>query len=232
MSSLTLSSPDPLLLLENVSRSYDGPNGSFFAVQDVSLSILSGECIAITGRSGSGKSTLLNLIAGLDVPTRGRLLLDGVDMRALDDAGLTRLRREKIGMVFQFFNLLSTLTVRENVMLPGRLARRPLRELEAAADELLAAMDLAHRAKSTPETLSGGEMQRCAVARALIHRPRLLLADEPTGNLDSRSAEQVMELLLRLPRERGTSLLLVTHGEEIASRADRRLVMRDGRLSP
>ena len=220
----------PVLDLHGVSRSFAGPNGPVYAVREVSFTLRAGEYAAVTGRSGSGKSTLLNLIAGLDTPTAGRLLLDGQDLRALEDAGLTRLRREKIGLVFQFFNLLSTLTVRENVMLPGRLARRPERELRADADALLGAMDLLHRADSTPETLSGGEMQRCAVARALVHRPRILLADEPTGNLDSRSAEQVLDLLLSLPRERSASLLLVTHSAEIAARADRRFVMRDGAL--
>ena len=224
------SSTNPLLELEGVSRSFQGPNGPFHAVREVSLRLAPGESIAITGRSGSGKSTLLNLIAGLDTPTAGALRLDGVDLRALDDAGLTRLRRDRIGLVFQFFNLLSTLTVRENVVLPGRLAGRPDRALRAEADALLTAMDLLHRADATPETLSGGEMQRCAVARALIHRPRLLLADEPTGNLDTRSAEQVLDLMLTLPRERGTAVLIVTHSEEVAARADRRFTMSDGRL--
>ncbi|MBW3624769.1 MAG: ABC transporter ATP-binding protein [Armatimonadetes bacterium] len=222
----------PLLLLEGVSRSFQGPQGPFHAVRDVRLALSPGECVAITGRSGSGKSTLLNLIAGLDAPTSGRLLLDGIDLGALNDAGLTRLRREKIGLVFQFFNLLSTLTVRENVVLPGRLAGRNERELKSDANALLQAMDLSPRADATPETLSGGEMQRCAVARALIHRPRLLLADEPTGNLDTRSAEQVLDLMLTLPRERGTAVLIVTHSAEVAARADRQLVMRDGVLRP
>jgi putative ABC transport system ATP-binding protein len=221
----------PLLLLDNVSRSFQGPNGPFHAVRDVSLTLAPGECVAITGRSGSGKSTLLNLIAGLDAPTGGRMELDGIDLRRLDDAGLTRLRREKIGLVFQFFNLLSTLTVRENVVLPGRLAGRPPKELRADADALLGAMDLLPRADSTPETLSRAEMQRCAVARALIHRPRLLLADEPTGNLDTRSAKQVLDLLLTRPRERGAAVLIVTHSEEVAGRADRRLTMSDGILA-
>jgi putative ABC transport system ATP-binding protein len=230
MSSSPSPTPEPLLRLQNVSRSFEGPNGPVYAVRDVSMTLAAGECVAITGRSGSGKSTLLNLIAGLDVPTAGTLLLDGRDMRALDDAGLTRLRREKIGLVFQFFNLLSTLSVRENVMLPGRLARRPEQAIRADADALLSAMDLSHRADATPETLSGGEMQRCAVARAPIHRPRLLLADEPTGNLDTRSAEAVLDLMLRLPRERGAALLLVTHSAEVAALADRRLVMSDGIL--
>jgi putative ABC transport system ATP-binding protein len=224
-------SDPPLLVLENVSRSFRGPQGEFHAVRDVSLALRAGEVAAITGRSGSGKSTLLNLIAGLDTPTAGRLALDGTDLRALDDAGLTRLRRDRIGLVFQFFNLLSTLTVRENVVLPGRLAGRAGKELNAEADALLGAMGLQHRADATPETLSGGEMQRCAVARALIHRPRLLLADEPTGNLDSSSAEQVLELMLTLPRERGTAVLIVTHSDEVAARADRRFVMSDGALS-
>jgi putative ABC transport system ATP-binding protein len=218
--------------LENVSRCFDGPNGSIYAVRDVSFSLQEGESLAITGRSGSGKSTLLNLIAGLDVPTEGRIALDGQDLSRLNDDGWTRVRREKIGLVFQFFNLLSTLTVRENVILPGRLARREDRRLREDADALLSAMDLLHRADATPETLSGGEMQRCAVARALIHRPRLLLADEPTGNLDTRSAEQVLSLLMQLPRERGTALILVTHSEETAKRVDRRVTMEDGFLLP
>jgi len=226
----TMNESAPLLLLENVSRSYEGPNGLFHAVKNVSLALQAGEYVAITGRSGSGKSTLLNLIAGLDTPTGGRLLLDNTDLRTMNDAELTRIRRDKIGLVFQFFNLLSTLSVRENVMLPGRLARRNEHELRKRADFLLETMDLTHRADATPETLSGGEMQRCAVARALILNPRLLLADEPTGNLDTRSAEQVLKLMISLPREMGTSLLLVTHSPEVAALADRQLHMTDGEL--
>jgi len=221
---------ESLLILDRVSRAFEGPHGAVYAVRDVSMAVCPGEFVAVTGPSGSGKSTLLNLIAGLDTSTGGRILLDGEDLGRLDDSGLTRIRRDTIGLVFQFFNLLSTLTVRENIMLPGRLSRRPERELRKDADDLLRAIDLDHRADATPETLSGGEMQRCAVARALIHRPRLLLADEPTGNLDSRSAEQVLSLMLRLPRARGAALLLVTHSAEIASRADRRFAMRDGAL--
>ncbi|HEY3284499.1 MAG TPA: ABC transporter ATP-binding protein [Armatimonadota bacterium] len=220
-----------VLSLDDVSRSFEGPEGPIQVVSGVSFELPRGATVAITGRSGSGKSTLLNLCAGLDSPTSGRLLVEGEDLDTMGDAQLTLLRRHKVGLVFQFFNLLSTLTLRENVMLPGRLAGRPIAELRREANELLDLMELSHRASSTPEVLSGGEMQRCAVARALIHRPALVLADEPTGNLDSHSAARVLDLLVALPAERGAALLLVTHSPEVAARADRHLRMSDGEIS-
>src|SRR5205823_12633106 len=182
------------------------------------------------GRSGSGKSTLLNLIAGIDRPTGGQVWVGDQDLAALDDDALTRLRRERLGIVFQFFNLLTTLDVRENVALPLLLEGVKEREAFARADELLEAVGLTARARSRPATLSGGEMQRAAIARALIHRPALLLADEPTGNLDSRSAAIVLELIARLAAEAGAAVILVTHSAEAAARAERVLEMHDGQL--
>jgi ABC-type lipoprotein export system ATPase subunit len=213
-----------------VSKLYRQNGNDVVALQSVDLEVPAGEFLAVTGRSGSGKSTLLNLVAGIDLPSEGELRVDGRDLAAMDDATLTRFRRDTIGIVFQFFNLLSTLNVRENVALPSLLAGRRERVVLKDADHLLEQVGLADRARSRPHTLSGGEMQRVAIARALLHRPRVLLADEPTGNLDSRSADQVLALMRRLASEVGATVLLVTHSREAAAVADRVLEMRDGRF--
>ncbi len=217
-----------MLRLITVSKLYDG---GVTAVDRVSLELCERQFVAVMGRSGSGKSTLLNLIAGIDRPTSGEIWVGDRNIAALEDDALTRLRRERLGIVFQFFNLLTTLDVRENVALPLLLEGVREREAFKRADALVEAVGLRARAHSRPSTLSGGEMQRAAIARALIHRPVLLLADEPTGNLDSRSAAAVLELMRQLSAEVGAAILLVTHSVEAAASADRVLEMCDGRLT-
>jgi putative ABC transport system ATP-binding protein len=216
-----------LLRLIDVSKVYDR---GVTAVDHVSLEVPERQFVAVMGRSGSGKSTLLNLIAGIDRPSSGEIWVGDWNLAALDDDALTRLRRDRLGIVFQFFNLLTTLDVRENVALPLLLEGVGEREAFVRADELLEAVALTARARSRPSTLSGGEMQRAAIARALIHRPALLLADEPTGNLDSRSAAVVLGLIARLAAEANAAVILVTHSAEAAARAERVLEMHDGQL--
>jgi putative ABC transport system ATP-binding protein len=182
------------------------------------------------GPSGCGKSTLLHLCGAMDLPTSGRVLVDGVDVSGLDDDALTRLRRERIGFVFQFFNLLPTLTIAENVTLPLLLAGRPEREARRRALELVDRVGLGARAGHYPQQVSGGEMQRAAMARAVVHAPALLVADEPTGNLDSENGARVLELLGELNRDTGVAVLLATHSDETAAAARRTVHMRDGEV--
>ena len=197
--------------------------------QGLDFTLAAGECAAVTGESGSGKSTLLNMLAGLERPDSGRIVLDGVDLSGLDDDALTRLRRERIGFVFQAFHLLPYLNLWRNVALPLRLLGQDARQAEKCAREMLENVDLGARAEDTVTSLSGGEMQRVAIARALVHAPVLLLADEPTGNLDPDSADKVLDLLMIRTRARGASVLIVTHSELAARRADRTLTLsRDG----
>ncbi len=194
----------------------------------VTLAVAAGEVCAVTGPSGSGKSTLLGLIAGLDRPTAGSIEVAGVEVTRLGEDALARFRRDTLGYVFQSFHLIPTLTAAENVAVPLELAGAP--GAAARARTLLAEVGLAERAHHYPAQLSGGEQQRVALARAVALDPRLLLADEPTGNLDSATGAQIIELLLRLNRERGATLLLVTHDEALASRAGRVIRLRDGRV--
>ena len=224
-----MSAPDAVRL-EGVTKAYGAGEQAVRALDDVTLAIPAGQRVAVTGRSGSGKSTLLNLIAGIDVPGEGRVWVAGRSLAGLDDDALTRFRRERIGMIYQFFNLMPTLSVRENVALPALLAGTPEREALDRADALIAQVSLAPRRHARPPTLSGGELQRAAIARALILSPALVLADEPTGNLDSRAAAQVLDLLNALARERGTTVVLVTHSREAAERAERVIALRDGRI--
>ena len=220
----------PMIAIEHVSRVYGGGPSAVRAVNDVSFAIAPGELVTLVGASGSGKSTLLNMIGALDHPSEGRVIVDGQDLYALDDNGLTRFRRERIGFVFQFFHLLPTLTALENVMLPAELAgTRPKLARERALG-LLERVGLADRHERKPDELSGGEMQRVAIARALVMDPPLLLADEPTGNLDSKTGQRVLELLRGTLDERRT-LLLVTHDPLIAKEGDRVLTMLDGALA-
>jgi putative ABC transport system ATP-binding protein len=195
---------------------------------DVSLDVPAGQFLAIAGPSGSGKSTLLGLIAGLDQPTAGRIEVAGVELTALDEDALARFRRDHIGYVFQSFHLLPTLTAQENVAVPLELAGEADATARAAA--LLAEVGLAERAHHYPVQLSGGEQQRVAVARAMARRPALLLADEPTGNLDSATGKQIIELLVGMNRRLGTTLVLVTHDTALAAHADRVVTLRDGRI--
>ena len=200
------------------------------ALDHVSLTIEGHEFIAVVGPSGCGKSTLLHLIAGLDRPTAGEIVVDGLSLTTADDAALTQFRRRQLGLVFQFFNLLPTMNVLENVSLPLLLQGVPIAESTARAAELLVLVGLTERATHFVHQLSGGEQQRTAIARALVHRPSLLIADEPTGNLDTASAGRVLELLRRIAAKELTTLIVVTHSEEVAAAAARRIEMRDGRI--
>ena len=194
----------------------------------VSLRIHRGERVALTGPSGSGKTTLLNLLGGVDRPKSGRIEFDGLCLNDLDGNGLAEVRRRHFGTVFQFFHLLPTLSASENVELPLQLLGVPASERRTRVAALLERVGVAHRADAPPGELSGGEMQRIAIARALIHRPRLLLADEPTGNLDSRNGQRILELLRELSDETGTALVLVTHSREAAAICHREIRLRDG----
>jgi ABC-type lipoprotein export system ATPase subunit len=213
--------------LDRVSKDY---GNTVHALREVSLTVKPGERVAIMGPSGSGKSTLLNLACGLDEPTAGVVSVDGVSLLQLNDDARTRLRREKIGMVFQTFNLLSTFTALENTALPLRLQGIRRREAEAMGKAMLDRVGLGNRLAHTPDELSGGERQRVAIARALIFKPVLLLADEPTGNLDSSTGEEILGLLDDLNRELGATILLVTHNEAAVAHCDRVLTLRDGRV--
>ena len=215
------------VVLEGVSKSFEG--GRIGALDDVSLRIEPGEFVALTGPSGCGKSTLLNLIGALDRPDKGSIAVGGERLEALSDANAYR--AETVGFVFQFHNLIGTLNAAENVQLPMFGRRRPHERAEHA-QALLEEVGLAGRVRSYPSTLSGGERQRVAIARALANDPRLLLADEPTGALDSANGEQIVTLLQRLRDQRGMTILLVTNDASIADRADRTLGLRDGRITP
>jgi len=218
-------------VIELVSVTRDYGNGDQVpALANVSLSIASGERVAIMGPSGSGKSTLLHLICGLDRANSGQVKVEGQDLSLLSDDARTALRREKIGMIFQTFNLLPTLTAIENVALPLRLQRQSRRLAEDRAASMLDRVALGHRRSHFPDMLSGGERQRVAIARALVFAPPLLLGDEPTGNLDSASAATILDLLAGLQDELGTTVLLVTHDAQVAASCRRIVSVRDGRI--
>ena len=219
----------PLLKLENIRKTYLMGRETVRALDDVSLGIAEGDFIAILGPSGSGKSTLMHLLGFLDRPTSGALWLDGRDYGAAGPAQRAAVRGEKIGFVFQAFNLLPRLTVLENVLLPLSYRRTPRRAARAAAEEALAQVGLSERLRHRPSELSGGQRQRVAIARALVNAPRLILADEPTGNLDSHTAAQVLELFAALHRQ-GRTIILVTHDPKIAAHARRQIHMLDGRV--
>jgi len=218
-----------MIQMTNVSKSY-GDQGVVKALINLSLTVEQGERLAVMGPSGSGKSTLLNLICGLDEPTSGSIRLEGVELSSLDDDRRTRLRREKIGMIFQTFNLLPTLTALENVSLPLRLQGLRRHESDERATAMLERVGLKIRAHHRPDELSGGERQRVAIARALIFRPPILLGDEPTGNLDSATGGEILRLLDDLHREYHNTVLLVTHNDLAAAFCDRVLTMRDGQF--
>ena len=205
--------------LENVSHVYDASDESA-AVQvldDVSLTIAGGAFAVLMGASGSGKSTLLNLIGAVDKPSRGRIFLGDVETSRLEERGLTMLRRRSLGYIFQFFNLVPTLNVLENVAFPLSLARVPRAEIEQRAHAVLARVGLRHRATHFPNELSGGEMQRVAIGRAIVHRPRLILADEPTGNLDSKTGEAILQLIREIHETDAPTIVMATHSDHAAS---------------
>jgi ABC-type lipoprotein export system ATPase subunit len=217
-----------IVSLQNVSKDYLTDGQPVHAVDNVSLAVDRGEFVALVGRSGCGKSTLLNLAGAMDFPSSGRVLLDGVDTSTLKDSGLTALRREKIGFIFQSFQLLHTLAVFENVELPLLLAGKP--NARAAARERLTWVELDGLGDRYPHQLSGGQMQRVGIARALIQSPSILLADEPTGNLDTVTGNVILDLLKRLTRELNTATLLATHSAEAAALANSIVRLRDGKI--
>lgn len=220
--------PVPLLSLRAVSKAYSTEGARVLALNDVSLEVPAGTFVALVGRSGCGKSTLLNLAGAMDFPSDGHVLLDGVNTAQLNDAQLTQLRREKVGFIFQSFQLLPTLSVAENVELPlllaGASAPRP------RALEQLAAVGLGEHAARMPHQLSGGQQQRVAIARALVHTPRLLLADEPTGNLDTATGNSILELLRTICRDRQTTVIMATHSTEAAAYTNQIVHLRDGQI--
>jgi putative ABC transport system ATP-binding protein len=221
---------DFFIRLENLSKRYREGTNWRVVLDAASATFAQGEFVAILGKSGSGKSTLLNLISGIDRTDHGEIWLDGQNLTALDERQRTLFRRHNIGFVFQFFNLIPTLTVWENVVLPLELGGATNGQVRRQAEAVLDAVGLLDRRDTFPDRLSGGEQQRVAIARALVHNPLLVLADEPTGNLDQETGRQVMALLDRLTRQAGKNLILVTHSAEAAAFADRLLYLRDGKL--
>jgi putative ABC transport system ATP-binding protein len=211
----------PAVQLERVTKTYREGESERPVLRDVSVRIEPGEIAVVLGRSGSGKSTLLNLIAGIDHPTSGRVVVDGTDLTGLTEDARTRFRRRRIGFVFQFFNLIPLLTVEENLLLPLELTGRADAAGVARARALLERVGLGGRGSSLPDRLSGGEQQRVAIARALVHEPALLLADEPTGTLDAETATAMLDLLDALVRQSGTTVVMVTHSREVVGVADR-----------
>ena len=221
---------DPMIQLRDVSKVYRQGSNDVPALRGVSLTIEAGEFVAVVGPSGSGKSTLLHLMGGLDNLSSGEILIDGTALSAMSDDEVTIFRRRKIGFVFQFFNLLPTLSAEENVALPLVLDRRPARDVRRRVEEALEQVGLAHRRQHRPDQLSGGEMQRVAIARALVIDPRLILADEPTGNLDTQTGEQILELIGAANRARQATIVLVTHDPRAAAHAGRLVTVRDGTI--
>jgi putative ABC transport system ATP-binding protein len=217
-----------VIQIRHVTRRY---SAAVTALDDVSMDIAAGEFVAITGPSGCGKSTLMHLIGGLDTPTTGEIIVDGLPLHTAGDAELTAYRRTKVGIVFQFFHLLPTMSVLENVCLPLLLRGDAYSMARAKAEEIIALVDLSDRARHGMHQLSGGQLQRTAIARALVHEPAVLLADEPTGNLDSANAGQIMALLQKISSQRQTTMIVVTHSEDIARQAARCVRLRDGRIT-
>jgi putative ABC transport system ATP-binding protein len=223
---MTADTREPMITVQHVFKSVSDATGTLDILRDIDFSLARGETAAIVGASGSGKSTLLSIIAGLDTPSKGTVHIDGADLFALDEDQRAALRAQKVGFVFQSFQLLANLTALENVMLPLELAGR--RDARSAATAMLQRVGLGERLGHYPKVLSGGEQQRVALARAFVVQPAVLLADEPTGSLDFATGERVMELMFELNREQGTTLVLVTHDRGIAARCDRRITIEAG----
>jgi len=218
--------------LEDVDHEYSRSEESaeVHALSDVKLTVEAGSFVVLMGPSGSGKSTLLNLIGAVDRPTAGRILLDGLDIAALGEAQLVQLRRKTLGFIFQFFNLIPTLTVRENIGFPLALAGTSRHETSAKVGEVLARIGLTHRSDHYPNELSGGEMQRVAIGRAVVHRPPIILADEPTGNLDTRTGETILQLIRDVHEQDGPTIVMATHSDRAASFGQRIVRVIDGRV--
>jgi putative ABC transport system ATP-binding protein len=230
MTSATPQQPGTVIEVRGLRKSYDAELAPVRALRGVDMTVQSGEFVAMMGPSGCGKSTLLNLIAGLDTPTDGEIVVAGESLGGKDEDQLARMRRRHVGMVFQFFNLLEGMSVLENVTLPAVIAGAPRKQAETRARDLLDLLGLGDKASATPGVLSGGQRQRLAIARALANKPTLLLADEPTGALDSAGGEEVLELFRRL-HTGGQTILLVTHDQPVAAAASRIVHMRDGRIA-
>ena len=221
---------DVMLAVRDATKSYRQGDAEVKALAGVTLDVAAGEFVAIVGPSGSGKSTLLHLMGGLDLPTSGDVLIDGAPISRMSDDEVTIFRRRSIGFVFQFFNLLPTLSAEENVALPLVLDRRPARDVRRRVDEALERVGLAQRRRHRPDELSGGEMQRVAIARALAIEPLLILADEPTGNLDTRTGEEILALIRDLHSRLGSTVVIVTHDMNVAQSCERTIALRDGRI--
>lgn len=222
---------EPIIDLHQVSKTYDSPSGPFTALQDINLHVRAGEFVAVVGKSGSGKTTLLNVLAGIDRPTRGTIAVDGTQVHSLSESQLAEWRGRTIGLVFQFFQLLPTLTVAENVMLPMEFVKIiPAAERRSRALELLDRVGIRDQADKLPASLSGGEQQRAAIARALANDPPILMADEPTGNLDEHTGISVLELFANLNAD-GRTIIVITHERDISRYADRRVTLVDGRIA-
>jgi putative ABC transport system ATP-binding protein len=217
-----------MIQLKNITKTVRSGSDDLTILDDVSLEIPDGEFVAVTGASGSGKSTLLGLIAGLDAPSSGEILIDGEPITKMSEDALARLRSEKIGFIFQSFHLIPSLTAYENVLVPMEISG--FKNARETADKLLADVALTNRGHHYPSELSGGEQQRIAIARAFANRPKILLADEPTGNLDSRNGQHIFELMTELHDQSNVTLVLVTHDQELANRAHRQIRLRDGRV--
>jgi len=217
-----------MINIRNLTKTVTSGEDNLTILDDVSIEIPDGQFVAITGASGSGKSTLLGLIAGLDAPTTGSIVIDGEDVTEMSEDGLARLRSEKVGFIFQSFHLIPSLTAYENVLIPLEIRRSP--NARSRADALLDAVDLANRGHHYPAELSGGEQQRVAIARAFANSPTILLADEPTGNLDSKNGRHIFELMQGMHNRNRVTLVLVTHDAGLASEAERRIILQDGRV--
>ncbi len=216
--------------VKDVFKTYKRGKAEFHALNGISLSIKEGEFLAVMGPSGSGKSTLLHLIGALDKPTSGEVFIDGVSLSLLGDDALSQIRREKVGFIFQQFNLLPTLTARENILLPLRIAGKSSRETERYADEVIDAVGLTNWSSNLPEEMSGGQMQRVGIARALAIRPSIILADEPTGNLDSKTSEEILNLLKDCQEQFKQTIIMVTHDAKAAAYGDRIIRLKDGQI--
>ena len=221
---------EPIVTLRRLTKSFAEGKGQRLVLNKLECDFLAGNFTAVLGKSGSGKSTLLNLISGIEKPSDGDVIISGLEINKLRDRDRTLFRRDNIGFIFQFFNLIPTLTVLENITLPQELAGQPSSHGQRLARTLLETVGLADRERAFPDTLSGGEQQRVAIARALVHNPLLILADEPTGNLDEETGATVLSMLLRLTKSEGRTLIMATHNIEIASLADRVLTLVDGQL--
>ena len=215
---------------KNIVKDFELGNTMTRVLKDVSIKVLKGEFVSIMGQSGSGKSTLLYILGGLDTPTKGTVSMNGIDISKFNDEKMSKIRRQKIGFVFQFYNLIPNLNVEENIMLPLLLDGKKARDYRKQLDEILEVVGLTDRRKHTPRELSGGQQQRVAIARALIGNPEILFADEPTGNLDSATGAEIMDLLRAINRDSGQTILMVTHSPEAAKSSNRVITVKDGMI--